>query len=258
MLSNTTTIDPFHQNITFYTSANMSTTQTITIDDINAWYYYRVRIVMNYMFQMGASIIMAAVTAIFTKSSKRRMPVFWLNEMSLVFSALRVLFASLFYDSRESSFYIWFSRDASSITTKNYAIDFLGPLISFLMVITIQLSLALQARAVAREFSHKWLYFSLFSVSCLIVFLTLFTKLCFFIMNVLGEFQKSNWIYNQGLWLQTASLAMETISIWWFCGIFSAKLGWGMHARKQLHLPKWRPTDILLAVAACTMVVPCK
>ena len=78
MSSLTSTFDHKSQSATFLMRDGV-TPVAVPISDIDDWFYYNTALCINYGSQVGACFVMLVVTAVLTKESKRRTPVYILN-----------------------------------------------------------------------------------------------------------------------------------------------------------------------------------
>ena len=110
MSSLTSTFDHKSQSATFLMRDGV-TPVAVPISDIDDWFYYNTALCINYGSQVGACFVMLVVTAVLTKESKRRTPVYILNLLSLIFGFLRALLLSLYSASPWAEFYAYFAFD---------------------------------------------------------------------------------------------------------------------------------------------------
>ena len=102
MANPTPIFDPFQQTIIIKATGQPSI--PVAIPDIDAYTGYAIRIGVNYSSQVGASLILAVVLLLVTRTEKRNSPVFILNLLALALNAIRnilqiLYFTGPFYDS---------------------------------------------------------------------------------------------------------------------------------------------------------------
>lgn len=246
--------DPLHQNVTFY-MADGVTPVTVLSSDINFWFYYNCKTDILFGAQMGACLIMFVVTAILTKESKRRKPVFILNLLSLILGFFRALLLALYSTSAWTEFSRFFISDYSTVPRSAYATSIAGAVIPLLMTITVNCSLALQAHAVAQVMQRKFVYL-ISSLSCLVFLVAVGFRFAEVVTNSMAIMSLG--FYFGEAWVTMGALVTETISIWFFSIIFTGKLVWTIHTRKSLGFQQWSYIQILAAMGGCTMIIPCK
>ena len=94
------------------------------------------------------------------------------------------------------------------------------------------------------------------ALSCLVLLLAVGFRFAEVVTNSMAIMSANN--YFSQAWITTGALATETISIWFFSTIFTGKLIWTVHVRKQLGFRKWTNLQLLAAMGGCTMIIPCK
>ncbi|CZT41227.1 hypothetical protein WAI453_000140 [Rhynchosporium graminicola] len=244
--------DPKAQSISFL-MADGVTPVVLSISDIDAWFYYNATLCINYSAQMGACLVMLLVTAVLTKESKRRTPVYILNLLSLFLGFLRALLLALYSISAWAEFYAYFSLDWSVIPGPAYATSVAGAVIPLLMIITVNMSLFLQAHTVCKIMRKEYIMMISF-VSGLVFLLAVGFRFAQTITNSLAIMTAGHYFFQA--WITVGALATETISIWYYSIIFTSKLLWTIYARKNLGLKKWSYIQILAAMGGCTMIIP--
>lgn len=231
------------------------TADTIKISDIDAWFYYNCQICILYGAQLGACLIMFIVTAVLTKETKRRTPVYILNLLSLALGFLRSLLLALYSVSPWTEFYAYFSFDFNMVPRSAYSISIAGTVIPLLLTISVNSSLVLQAHAVSKVMKRTYVYL-ISGLSILVLLLAVGFRFAEVVTNSMAIMSAGN--YFSQAWITTGALATETISIWFFSIIFTGKLIWTVQARKNLGFHKWGYIQILAAMGGCTMIIPCK
>ncbi|KAK2625677.1 hypothetical protein QTJ16_004989 [Diplocarpon rosae] len=252
MSSPNSTFDYKGQSVTFLLRDGV-TPIVVPISDIDDLYLYLARIAINYGSQLGACFVMFVVTVILSKETKRRTPVYVLNLLSLALGFLRALLLALYTTSSWVEFYDYFAFDFADISRSAYATSIAGAVIPLLMTVTVNTSLFLQAHTVCKVMERKYLLV----ISCfsgLIFMLAIGFRFAQTITNSMAIMSAGNYFYQA--WITTGCLATETISIWYYSIIFTWKLLWTVHARKNLGFQKWSYIQILAAMGGCTMIIP--
>jgi pheromone alpha factor receptor len=246
--------EPLTQNVTFL-MADGITQVSVAVSDIDSWFYYNTKICILYGSQLGACLIMFIVTAVLTKESKRSTPVYILNLLSLALGSLRALFLALYCVSPWTEFYAYFTLDFSGVPRSAYSTSIAGTVIPLLMTITVNSSLVLQAHVVTKLMNRRYIWM-VSALSCVVLLLAVGFRFAEVVTNSMAIMSANN--YFSQAWITTGALATETISIWFFSTIFTGKLIWTVHVRKQLGFRKWTNLQLLAAMGGCTMIIPCK
>jgi pheromone alpha factor receptor len=255
--NDTKPFDPTLQTFTLMTSDGSN--RTLTIDDLNSWYLYNIKLTISMGCQFGALFVMFLVTLIMTSPLKRRTPVFILNMLSLGLGASFSLFYMISETTRYFRFYEWFTYDISFVTPGDEAISVLGTLMSAFMLVTINMSLVLNAHTVCKTMDRKYYYYGIIAVSIILLVLSGCFRIAQCILNILSIMGESDWIFQRNnYWLQKTALMSESGSIWWFCIIFSAKLIHSQYQRRKMRMCGWPYIQVLTSMAGATMIIPCK
>lgn len=235
--------------------ADGATPVNMTIADLDAFFLYNCRITINYGAQVGACLVMLLVTAILTKESKRRKPIFILNILALLLGFLRALLFALYSVSAWVELWTYITLDFSRVPRSAYATSIAGSVIPLLMTVTVDASLVLQAHTVSKVMQRKH-YYAITGLSCIVYLLAVSFRFAETITN--SKTIMSAGFYFGQAWITTGVLATETIAIWYFSIIFTGKLVWTIYMRKNLGFQKWSYMQVLAAMGGCTMVIPCK
>lgn len=252
--TSTSAFDPYTQNVTIL-AADGVTPVIISLPDIDSFFYYNTASCINLGAQLGASLVMFFVVIVLTKPSKRRTPIYILNLFSLIFSFLRSLLLALYFVSPWSETYRALALDFSTVPRSAYATSIAGDVIPLCMTLTINISLVLQAYTVCKNMDG--IYRCLITgMSCVVFLLAVGFRFGQAVTNsILIIDAATNYSY---LWIETGTLATETISIWWFSIIFTSKLLYVLYIRRRNHWKQWSNVTILAAMGGCTMIIPCK
>jgi pheromone alpha factor receptor len=199
-------------------------------------------------------MIMFIITAILTKESKRGTPVYILNLLTLALGSLRALILALYSAGPWTEFYAYFTMDFSRVPRSAYVTSITATVIPLLMIITVNSSLVLQAHVVTKVMNRRYIYI-ISALSCFVLLLAVGFRFAEVVTNSMAIISANN--YFSQAWITTGALATQTISIWWFSIIFTGKLIWTVHVRKQLGFRKWTNLQLLAAMGGCTMIIPC-
>lgn len=248
------TFNPYTQYFTLLMADGFTTFQ-VDIPTLDEFVFYNTQVGINYASQIGASIVMFVVILLLTKDSKRRSPLFIINVISLALSIVRSLLQTLYWTGPFSEPYAYFSGDYSAVPRSAYANSVASIVMTLLLLCTVELSLVLQTRVVCTTLRDSYRLI-IIALSILITLLTVGFRFADMVANAIAI---TNLETTYSLtWLASAALIMETISIWYFCLIFVAKLGFTLYQRKKLGLRQWGPMQIVCIMGGCTLVIPCE
>ena len=253
--STNSSFDPYAQNFTIL-MADGVTTVTASISDVDSFFYYNMASCINYGAQMGACLLMFFVVAVLTRESNRLKFVSIINLLSLFFGFLRALFLALYFVSPWSETYASLTLDFSGVPRSAYATSIVGTVIPLLMTITVNMSLVYQAHTVCKNIHDRNQRIGITGFSILVFLLAVGFRFAEAITNSIAIMAAGN--YYVKAWIQTGTLATETISIWFFSVIFTGKLLWTLYNRKRMGWKQWSAVRILAAMGGCTLIIPCK
>ncbi|KAL8762471.1 MAG: hypothetical protein Q9184_001554, partial [Pyrenodesmia sp. 2 TL-2023] len=243
--------DPFSQSFTILTGDG--TAINITIPELDAFILYSVQISINYAAQLGASLIFLIVLLLLTKPDKRKSPIFIINSIALLLNVLRHLLQCLYFTGPFSETYAYFSVDYSRVTRSDYANQVAITVLTWLLLVCVELSLVLQVRVVCitvLDFYKRIIYVLSICIGGLAIAFRL--ALCIenskYILSLKSQFALE--------WLASATNITTSISICWFCLVFVIKLGYAMRQRKKLNVGSYGPMQIIFIMGCQTLVIP--
>ncbi len=244
--------DPYTQNFTLLMPDGVTPFQ-VGVPDLDYFILYNTQVSINYASQIGASIVMLAVVVLVTKESKRRSSLFFINVISLMLSVIRSLLQTLYWVGPFNESYAYFSGDYSAVPSSAYANSIASIVMTLLLLCSVELSLVMQTRVVCTTLRESQ-RLAIVALSLVTTLLTVGFRFGDMVQNARAIID----LVPTYSWLASAALIMETISIWYFCLIFVAKLGITLYQRKKLGLRQWGPMQIICIMGGCTMVIPCK
>lgn len=253
-MASASNFDPFTQSFALL-KADGATSFNVSISNLDSMYQYSVRICINYSVQLGASLILLLVLLLLAQPEKRRSPIFLVNLASLSLNMIRMLLQCFFFTGNFTESYAFFAGDYSRIINADYANQIVSVLINLLLLISVEISLCLQVRALCSSMILPIYRCIIFFLSAIIVLLALGFRLALcvenlrYILTVSAELTNINW-------LQSASNITTTISICWFCVLFVGMLGMAIHRRQQMGMKKFGPLHMIFIMGCQTLVVP--
>lgn len=248
------TFDPLTQPVTIY-MADGVTPAMYPLDQLQAVINYNLLSTITYGCQIGACLVMFFVILVLTKNSKRRTAMFILNSLSLLFGFLRALFLTLYYVSPWALVYTEFTSDFTYVTRSAYAVSIVGTIFPFLMTLTVNMSLVLQAYTVCKNMRDIY-RFPITGLACLVLLATVGFTFAEMVTNCVAIMSAAS--YTSKTWIQRGSLATQAASIWFFSIIFTGKLVYTLITRRIMGWKQWSGVKILAALGGCTMILPCK
>lgn len=257
--------DGFMQNVTiispalpFYpngTGPLVPTLVTFPIARLIENKYYAMQATAVWGSQIGAVVIMLVVVAITTRRSKILQPIFLLNIMSLVLALIRSSMYLAAWFNIFNNIYVQMAEDYSGVPQSTINQSCVTVVFTLLLVITIEASLVLQTEVVCKTIAPLFRY-TILALSVGLVLLAIACRFALAVMNIqliLGLGQP-NALGQVAKIVQATQIA----SIWFFCAIFVAKLGWTMWLRRRMGMKQWGPMQIICISGGCTLIIPCK
>lgn len=207
-----------------------------------------------YGAQIGATVIMALIVVLITKSKSRKSPIFWLNLASLIIAALRALWQVIYWSGPWNDFYHDVAGDYETIPRAAISNSVVSSVWNLLLVVTVEASLVFQVNVVCVTMRPLWRGIVV-AFSTIVILLVISIKLAVTIRTIDWNL---SFVYNEDLFLLTnMSMLIEMASILYFCAIFVGKLGWTCCLRRRMGLKQWGPMQIICVCGGCTMLIPC-
>ena len=250
-MNSATPFNPYEQSFTLLGADG--TPFNVTIPELDYFVYYNNQICIGYGAQLGASIVLLIVLLLLTKRDKRTYAIFILNALALIFNIIRNVMFALYFTGPWTETYAYFGQDYSGVHTIDYAESVNSAVFTFLVLVCIDTSLCLQTRVVC--ITLRSIYrIGIFIASILVALVgigfhfTLLVENCIFIVNAKAE--------DSLYWIVEASQIANTVSICFFCTVFTTKLGFALRQRKKLGLVQFGPMQILFIMGCQTLVIP--
>ena len=245
--------DPFSQSFTLLLQDGSPF--NVTIPDLDSFMLYNVRVCINYGSQLGASLVLLVMLLLLTKPDKRVSPIFVLNALSLSLNFIRSLLQCLYFTCAFNEPYAYFADDYSRVPRTDYATSIAADVLTLLLLVCVEVSLVLQTRIVCttlREIHRHIITAASGSVALLAIGFRfgLVVENCKSIMSAAD--------FGLWAWLASATNITTTISICFFCTVFTVKLGFALHERKKLAMKQFAPMRIIFIMGCQTLVVPGK
>lgn len=242
--------DPFEQNIIMHEADG--TPFLVSVNSVDAWLQYCIRICINYGCQMGASAVLLIVLILLTRAEKRSSTAFWLNSLALVSNVARLLCQLIYFTGPLVRLYPIFAGDYSRIPRSAYADSIVGAAFSFLAVVFMEVSLVLQVQVVCVTL-RNWYRQVLLAVSVLVAMIPIGFRFALLVINSMSIMDLE---VISSPWLENATNVVVTVSICFFCTIFVVKLGFVIKLRKKLGVREYGPMKVIFVMGCQTMIIP--
>ena len=210
--------------------------------------------------QAGAGLILLVVLSLVTKNDKRRSMVFLLNSLALVFVVLRGIISLAVFNGPFYDFYRWALMYYEGIGNAK-AVSAAGEMMTFFLILMIELSLVLQVRIVLCNLSS--IRRGIINVfNAFVAFVSIAVRFALAVLNI-------NWniahveTQTQSQFTTLSELASAAnitlvISIGISALIFCAKLGFAIEARRSMGMKQFGPMQIIFVMGCQTMFTPRK
>jgi len=249
--TSTPDFDPFHQSFTILFPDG--TPFNFTVDDINAYTQYGIRIAINFSSQIGACLMVLVVLLMLTKQEKRRSPIFILNALALALGVIRNVLLCMYFTGPWYHPYAVFALDYSRVPQTQYGISITSSTLTLLVLILVEISLILQIRVMCVT-ATSVLRFWITVLSITMAMIAIGFRFAYTVLNAIAIRAVES--FTKYEWLGSATNITATISICVFSAIFTARLGLAIRQRKRLGLHQFGPMQILFVMGCQTMIIP--
>ena len=252
-MANSTLNDPFTQSLTLRMADGIPI--EIQLEDLDSFILYSIEICINFAAQLGAALVLLVVLLLLTKPDKRRAPVFITNTLSLTLDFIRNILQCLYFTGPFNEVYAYFAQDYSRVPRSDYAKSVTATVLTFLLLVCVQISLIFQVRVVCVTL-RKVYRRTILAVSILVALIAVAFRFALCVENSIYIVTLN---YMSGLSrLQSAANITTTVSICWFCAVFVIKLGIALQQRRKLGLGQFGPMQIIFIMGCQTLIVPGK
>lgn len=247
--------DPLTQTFSILLTDGI-TSVDISLSDVDSFGYYNSKVCANLGAQLGASCIMLVIILLITKDNKRNTLVFGLNALSLVLSIIRTILNIAYWAGPFSEAYAYFSGDYANIPRSAYNTSIAAAVFVLLFIIAVESSLLLQTHIIFKGLQHPVRHTIMMAFSLALVLLTVGFRFASVVTNIqtILDTESSYDI----VWVASATLITETVTVWYFCLIFMGKLIYHIMRQRQMNAVVYKPLQILSIMSGCTMIIPCK
>ncbi|KAH7386041.1 fungal pheromone mating factor STE2 GPCR-domain-containing protein [Pyrenochaeta sp. MPI-SDFR-AT-0127] len=243
--------DPWTQSVALYYQDG--STFIISIDQLDHYRLYGIRLAINYGTQIGASVLLLLVLLLLTRPEKRRSFIFIINALCLISNAVRCILPCCYLTGSMWHPYSQLSGDWSRVTTGDIATTVATNAMTLLVTTLIMISLSIQVWVVCVTTMPLQRYVIMVittSMACIALGYKA-TVVIYNIKHILA-FETMD----QHLRLVSISYVVQAVSIWLFSCVFTYKLGYAIIQRRRLKMPQFGPMQIVFIMGCQTMLVP--
>ncbi|KAK9239917.1 fungal pheromone mating factor STE2 GPCR-domain-containing protein [Lipomyces kononenkoae] len=227
-------------------------TTTISATDVDVWMRDSSTRCTVFAVHIGSAAITAIILALLTKPSKRKTPVFILNEICLFLIVLRAGLYINYVLGPFNTFGAFFSGDYSQVPFQAYVRSAVTSFLQLLITLGVELSLLFQVRIVFD--THRNLQRIVTALCSVLVVIVLAFWLIAIIQNIQQIMQTQTLVFLAWAWTAARVLYAASISI--FSGIFCFKLVLAIRQRRVLGLTEFGPLQVIVIMSTQTMIVP--
>ena len=251
--------DPWNQlvNITW---PDGTTTVSVPLHDVMALQRSAVYQAISGGLQTGAAFLLLIVLLLVTNKEKRRSWVFILNVLALVFTIGRGVISFAVFDGPFFNFYRWILRYYDG-TDDAKAVSAAGEVVTFLITVTIEMSLVLQVRIVCCNLTALQ-QLGINMLNMLVAFVVSALRFSLMVLNIAwaieGIEQQTLRQFEMVSTLASAANITLVISIGISSVIFCAKLAFAIRSRRSMGMTQFGPMQIIFIMGCQTMCTPRK
>ncbi|KAF2185737.1 hypothetical protein K469DRAFT_777564 [Zopfia rhizophila CBS 207.26] len=244
--------DPFTQVMPLLDQNGEPLSPPLTMADFDFIRQYGSRLAIVYGSQVGASLILFLVLLLLTKREKYRSLIFVMNATCLLLNTIRSALQCCFLTGPFWHPYAFWSNDWSRVTASEKATSITAGTMTLLLVICIMISLNLQVHVVCITTSRVQRFCVMLATSIVAIVAIGFR----FAVTVVNNIQIMNLEQMESLKLVTAQHITQAAAIWFFCSIFSIKLGYALVQRRKLGITQFGPMQIIFIMGCQSMIIP--
>lgn len=224
-----------------------------SMGDLNYLRLYGFRIAINWATQIGASLVLLLVLILLTKREKRKSSIFIMNALCLILNTIRSLLQCIWLTGEWFDPYTVVSADYSRITASDRANTIASNTILTLLVICIFVSLSLQVWVVCVTAKpvHRLLIMGATTLVALVALGYRFAVQT--ISNIQTMKDEGMEPYHK---LITDMNITQAVAIWFYCCVFTFKLGYALIQRRKLKMNQFGPMQVIFIMGCQTMIIP--
>lgn len=257
--SGNASFDPLAQNFTLL-MPDGRTSFMVSLSDIAVLQHTATIQCISQALQTGAGGMLILALLLITSADKRRSCVFLLNTVALVLVVVRGTMSMVSVTGPFFNFYRWQARLYFDLQgAKN--LSSAGEVVSFLLIVSIEISLAVQVRIVCFNLvTLRRLAINIFNalvafLVCSLRFALMVMNICWNIQNVHDETRTQFYTINK---LASATNITLVVSIGISTVIFCTKLFFAIRSRHSMGMTQFGPMQIIFVMGCQTMFIPRK
>lgn len=246
------TFDPWTQEFTLYGQDGSSFTTSMEL--LDSYRLYGMRLAINYGTQIGASVILLLVLLLLTTSQKRKSSIFILNALCLVCNTLRCTFSCCFLTGNLLHPYTQLSGDPSRATTRDIAVSVTSNTLTLIVTALVMASLCLQVWVVC-VITGRLQRVLIMGTTTVMALVAVGYKLAFIIESNRATVQLTSVASGT---LGAISYITQAVAILLYSCVFTWKLGYAIVQRRRLKMLQFGPMQIVFIMGCQTMIIPGK
>ncbi|KAF2203220.1 hypothetical protein GQ43DRAFT_479225 [Delitschia confertaspora ATCC 74209] len=224
-----------------------------TMDDMNFYRLYGIKLGINYATQIGASCILLLVLLLLTRREKRISLLFVMNVLCIVTNIIRSVLQVLWLTGEYYHPYALLANDYSKVPSGTVAISVAAGVMTLFLVICIMISLSLQVRVVCIT-TPRYQRFWIMVVTSAVALVAIAVRFAVTVFNAQNSIYKIYFFKYQ--WLVNAQTITQVVAIWFFSVVFTTKLGYAIIQRRKLGMRQFGPMQIIFIMGCQTMILP--
>jgi pheromone alpha factor receptor len=227
-----------------------------TMEDLAYFHSYTIKLAINRGVMIGACIIMLIALLVLTKRDKRRSPIFLLNMVALLLTAIRQLLVTVYLTGPFQHPYAVVAMDFDRVTGIDYSNSIAVPVLTTITLGIILVSLLMQVNVVAATMqpSHRIILLCICSTFALAAIGFQFAFMVVNCRNIIALAPYND--TTERLQQETYGSMVATLLICTL--IFTVKLGLAIQKRRKLGLRRFGPMQVIFIMGVQTLIVPSK
>jgi pheromone alpha factor receptor len=214
---------------------------------------YGIRVAINWGSQIGASIVLLLVLLLLTRREKRKSSIFIMNCLCLVLNAVRSVLQCIWLTTEMFHPYAVLAGEYSRVSPSNRANSIASNTVLLLLVACIMISLSLQVWVVC--ITAKPLHRAIImGTTSLVACVAMGYRFAVCVLSNIRTMQNLTMTAYDGL--VTDMHITQAVAVWFYCCVFTFKLGHALIQRKRMRMTQFGPMQIIFIMGCQTMVIP--
>jgi pheromone alpha factor receptor len=227
-----------------------------TMEDLAYFHSYTIKLAINRGVMIGACIIMLIAVLVLTKRDKRRSPIFFLNVVALLLTAIRQLLVTIYLTGPFQHPYAVVAVDFDRVTGIDFSNSIAVPVLTTITLGVILVSLLMQVNVVAATMhrNHRVILLCICSAFALVAMGFQFAFMVVNCRNIIALTPYND--ATEKLQQETYGSMVATLVL--FTLIFTVKLGFAIQKRRKLGLRRFGPMQVIFIMGVQTLIIPGK